>query len=80
MDAELLRRANQLGGGYQPIIEEEEESEEIREEGELEQEAAKTEEVSVIMQRVNLPIVDLSKYNTEGKEAHYIQRSILSEK
>ena len=70
---EIMRRANRLGGGYQPIAEEEEQPEEIREEGELEIENAETEEDSVIMPGDNLPIVDLSKYNTEGKEAHYIQ-------
>ena len=32
-----------------------------------------TEEDSVIMRGDNLPIVDLSKYNTEGKDAKYIQ-------
>ena len=55
--------------------EEEEEPEEIREEGELEIENAETEEDSVIMPGDNLPIVDLSKYKTEGKEAHYIERN-----
>ena len=67
-----MRRANRLGGGYRPIAEEEEEPKEIREEGKLEIENAETED-SVIMRGDNLPIVDLSKYNTEGKEAHYIQ-------
>ena len=32
-----------------------------------------TEEDNTIMRGDNLPIVDLSKYNTEGKEAKYIQ-------
>ena len=72
IDAELIRRANRLGGGYQPMIEEQEEQpDEVREEGELENN--ETEEDSVIMRGDNLPIVDLSKYNTEGKEAKYIQ-------
>ena len=73
IDAEIIRRANRLGGGYQPIIEEQEKPEKIREEGELEMEAAAAEEDSVIMRGDNLPIVDLSKHNTEGKEAHYDQ-------
>ena len=73
IDAEIMRRANRLGGGYQPIAEEEEEPEEIQEEGELEIENAETEEDSVIMRGDNLSIVELSKYNTEGKAAHYIQ-------
>ena len=74
IDAELIRRADRIGGGYQPIeIEEEQaEPEELREDGEIEQ-AAETEEDSVIMRGDNLPIVDLSKYNTDGKEAKYIQ-------
>ena len=48
--AELIRKANRFGGGYQPIEieEEQEEPEEVREEGEIEQ-AAETEEDSVIM-------------------------------
>ena len=71
IDAELLRRANRLGGGYHPINFEEEETEEMREEGEVE--TAETEEDSVIMRGDNLPIVDLSKYNTDGKEAKHIQ-------
>ena len=72
IDAELIGRANRLGGGYQPLIEEQEEQpEEVREEGDLENN--ETEEDSVIMRGDNLPIVDLSKYNTEAKEAKYIQ-------
>ena len=68
-----MPRANRIGGGYQPIeIEEEheepEEPEEIREEGEI-----KTEEDSVIMRGDNLPIVDLTIYNRNGKEEKYIQ-------
>ena len=47
IDAELLRRANRLGGGYHPINLEEEETEEMREEREVE--TAETEDDSVIM-------------------------------
>ena len=74
IDAELIRRANRLESGHQPIIEEQEEQpNEVREERELEI-ANETEEDSIIMRGDNLPIVDLSKYNTEGgKEAKYIQ-------
>ena len=43
----------------------------MREEGEVE--TAETEEDSVLMRGDNLLIVDLSKYNTDGKEAKYIQ-------
>ena len=75
IDAELTQRANRIGGGYRPIQEEEENEPEAPEEGELqaEQNTVDTEEDSVIMRGDNLPIVDLSKYHTEGKEAHYIQ-------
>ena len=74
VDADIIRRANTIGGGYQPmeIEEEQEEPEEIREEGEIEQ-AAETEEDSVIMRGDNLPIVDLTKYNTDGRQAKCIQ-------
>ena len=49
IDAEIMRRANRLGGGYQPMTEEQDEPEELREEGELEIENAETEEDSIIM-------------------------------
>ena len=65
-----MRRANRLGGGYQPL---QEETENNPEEGEIEQEPEDTEEDSIRMRGDNLPIVNLSKYNTEGKEAKYIQ-------
>ena len=70
IDAEIMRRANRLGGGYQPIPEEPEEN---TEEGEINQEPEDTEEDSIILRGDNLPIVDLSKYKTDGKEAKYIQ-------
>ena len=72
IDAELLQRTNRLGGGYQPLTEETGEPENA-EEGEIEPEQPETEEDSLILRGDNLPIVDLSKFNTEGKEAHYIQ-------
>ena len=52
---------------------EEEEPEELLEEGEIEQETAETEEDSIIMRGDNLPVVVLTKYNTDGKEAKYMQ-------
>ena len=48
IDAELLQRANRLGGGYQPLDEEVEEPE-IREEGEVQPEQPETEEDNVIL-------------------------------
>ena len=66
--------SEQTGGGYHPITEEQDEQpDEIREEGELELENNETEEESRTMRGDNLPIVDLTKYKTEGKEAKYIQ-------
>ena len=44
-----MRRDNRLGGRYQPLLEEQDEPEEIREEGELKNENDETEEDSVIM-------------------------------
>ena len=80
IDAELIRRANRRGGGHQPLQnapEEavEEEDAEFPEDGEIENEQnpVDIEEDSVILRGDNLPIVDLAKYKTEGKEAHYIQ-------
>ena len=70
IDAEIMRRANRLGGGYQPI---QEEPEENTEEGGINQEPEDTEEDSIVLRGDNLPIVDLSKYKTDGKEAKYIQ-------
>ena len=65
-----MRRANRLGGGYQPN---QEEPEGNREEGEIDQRPEDTEEDSIIMRGVKLPIVDLNKYNTDGKDPKYIQ-------
>ena len=53
-----MRRANRLGGGYQPI---QEEPEENLEGGEIDQGPEDTEEDSIIMRGDNLPIVDLNK-------------------
>ena len=76
INAELTQRPDRFGGGYRPIqVEEEEEEEpEAPEERELqaEQNTVDTEEDSVIGGD-NLPIVDLNKYHTDGKEAHYTQ-------
>ena len=84
IDAELTHRANRICGGYQPIkiIEEEEEEPDASEEGEVQadQNTVDTEEDSVIMMGDNLPIVDLSKYYTDGKEAHCIQIKHIVEK
>ena len=61
-----------MGGDYQPIANEIEGTENP-EEGEIEPDQVETEEDSVIQRGNDLPIVDWSEFNTEGKEAHYIQ-------
>ena len=70
IDAKLMRRAERLRGGYQPIQREPEENSKERD---FEQKPQDTEEDSIIMRRDNLPIVNLSKYNADGKEAKYFQ-------
>ena len=61
-----MRRANRLGGGYQPIPAQPEEN---PEEGEIGQETEDTKEHSIIKRGENLPIIGLSEYNKNGKEA-----------
>ena len=53
----------------------EDEETEVPEDGEIEQKqkSIDTGNDSVIMMEDNLATVDLSKYDTEGKEAHYTQ-------
>ena len=75
IDADLTQRVKRIGEGYQltEIIKEEEEPE-TPQEGEVQadQNAEDTEEDSVIMRGINLPIVALRKYHTDGKETNYI--------
>ena len=79
IDGELLTRANRFGGGYQPLEERREEQEapqaEMAEETEQESEGE-----SQIIRGDNFPIVDLKAYNTEGKEAQFIQINHVIEK
>ena len=79
IDGELLTRANRFGGGYQPLEERREEQEapqaEMAEETEQESEGE-----SQIIRGDNFPIVDLKAYNTEGKEAQFIQINQVLEK
>ena len=56
-DAEVMRRANRLGGGHQPIQEEPEENPQR----EIDQELEDTEEDSIVMRGDILPIVTLNK-------------------
>ena len=66
IDVELKRRSKRLGGGYQQIHEE---TEKNAEDGEIEQEPEDTEEDRIILSGDKLPIVNLSKDNTEGNGA-----------
>ena len=65
-----MRRANRVGGAYQLIQEQPEES---PEEGQIDQEPEDTDKDSIIMPGDNLSVVDSNKYYTDGKEAKYIQ-------
>ena len=70
IDGELMSRANRFGGGYRPLEEEEQETQQpkILEEAEPESEGE-----SQVIRGDNFPIVDLKAFNTEGKEAQFIQ-------
>ena len=70
IDVAIMRRSKRLGEGYQLIYEE---TEKNAEDGEIEREPEDTEEDRIILCGDNLPNVNLSKDNTEGKEAKYIQ-------
>ena len=76
IDGQLIQRANRLGGGYQPLQTIREEQEQIPMEEQLSEEQSndpESEGESQIIRGDNLPIFDLKNYNTEGKEAHYVQ-------
>ena len=76
IDGELKQRANRLGGGYRPIQEAENELEQYEMEEQPAEERindSESEGESQIIRGDNLPIVDLKNYNTEGKDAHYVQ-------
>ena len=76
IDGQLIHRANRLGECYQPLQEIVEELDQIQMEERLPEEQLidpESEGESQILRGDNLPIVDLKNYNTEGKEAHYVQ-------
>ena len=80
IDGELLTRANRFGGDYQPLeerIEEEKEAPQLDIADETEQESGGE---SQVIRGDNFPIVDLKAYNTEGKEAQFIQINQVIEK
>ena len=67
---------NESTGGLSTLTDETEETENP-EEGAVEPEQPETEENSIIMRRDNLPIVDLSNFNTDGKKTHYILINLI---
>ena len=76
MNAEMMQRANRLSGGYQSKADETEETENT-EEGHIDLEQEETDKNSVKCKGHNLPIVDLCKFITDGKEDHYIQNNYI---
>ena len=75
IDGELLSRANRFGGGYRPLEEraEEEEEQETQQPEILEEADSESEGESQVIRGDNFSIVDLKAFNTEGKEAQFIQ-------
>ena len=72
VDGELLTRANRFGGGYQPLEERVEAEDQEPQQPEIIEEA-EVESESQITRGDNFPIADLKAFNTEGKEAQFIQ-------
>ena len=78
IDGELIQRTNRLGGGYQPMQVAEQIPNEIQaKEQPMEDRTNDSESEKIVKSSAdrgnNLPIVDLKNYNTDGKEAHYVQ-------
>ena len=78
IDGELLARANRFGGGYQLLedrIVEEEDQNNKNQQPEIseEEDEPESEGESQIIREDNFPIVDLKAYNTEGREAQFMQ-------
>ena len=79
-DSELLTRANRFGGGYQPLQERIEEEQEAPQPEMAEETEQESEGESQVIRGDNFHIVDLKAYNTEGKEAQFIQINQVIEK
>ena len=74
IDGELLTRVNRFGGGYQLLEEQAEEEDQEPQQPEIIEEAeVESECESQIIRGDNFPIVDLKAFNTEGKEAQFIE-------
>ena len=80
IDGELLTRANRFGGGYQPLEERMEETQETPQPEMAEETEQEREGESQVIRGANFPILDLKAYNTEGKEAQFIQINQIIEK
>ena len=76
----MLTRANRFGGGYQPLEARIEEEQEAPQPGMAEETEQESEGESQVIRGDNFPIVDLKSYNTEGKEAQFIEISQVIEK
>ena len=85
IDGELLSRANRFGGGYPPlndrIVEEDDLDNDNQQQPEtIEDNEPESKGKNQIIRGDNFPIVDLEAYNTEGKEAQFIQINQVIEK
>ena len=80
IDGELLTRSNRFGGGYQPLEERMEETQETPQPEMAEETEQESEGESQVIRGDNFSIVDLKAYNTEGKEAQFIQINQIIEK
>ena len=80
IDGELLSRANRFGGGFQHLEERKEEEQEVQQPEIIEDTEQETEGESQVIRGDNFAIVDLKAYNTERKEAQFIQRKQVLKK
>ena len=76
----MRTRANRFGGGYQPLEEKIEEEQEAPQPEMAEETEQEGEGESQVIRADNFPIVDLKAYNTEWKEAQFIQINQVIEK
>ena len=73
IDGELLTRANRFGGDYQSLEDRIKEEENQQQSGMAEEIELENEGESQVIQCDNFPIVDLKAFNTDGKDAQFIQ-------
>ena len=80
IDGELLSRANRFSGRYQPLEERREEEQEIQQLEIIEETEQESGSERQKIQFDNFTIVDLKAYNTERKEAQFVQINKVIEK